>query len=191
MQNDKREIFGGKNIVLGICSSIAVYKAAELASQLARADANVVAVMTANAQKLISPRIFQTLTRNKVYCSMWEQIDDWKPEHISLAESADLLLVAPATANTIGNFANALAPDMLSSLYLATAKPVLIAPAMNSQMYANKGVQRNIERLKSDGAFFVEPDEGRLACGTVGKGRLAETDKIIEAAAEILKGELA
>ena len=177
--------------MLGVCSSIAVYKAAELASALTRAGANVVAVMTANAQKLISPRIFQTLTRNKVYCSMWEQIDDWKPEHISLAESADLLLVAPATANTIGNFANALAPDMLSSLYLATAKPVLIAPAMNSQMYANKGVQRNIERLKSDGAFFVEPDEGRLACGTVGKGRLAEIDKIIEAAAEILKGELA
>lgn len=177
----------GKNIVLGVCSSIAVYKAAELASSLARLGAGVSVVMTENAKKLVSPRIFQTLSRNKVHSSMWDEITDWKPEHISLAESTDLLLVAPATANAIGNFAHGLAPDLLSSIYLAATCPVLIAPAMNSAMYANPSVKRNIETLLCDGVKFVGPEEGSLACGTSGRGRLAEIGAILDAAADILE----
>lgn len=186
MQNKKRESLDGKSVVLGVCSSIAVCKAAELASALVRLGAEVRVVMTENAKRLVSPRIFQTLSRNKVHSCMWDEITDWKPEHISLAESADLLLVAPATANTIGNFAHGLAPDLLSSIYLAVSCPVLIAPAMNSAMYANPAVKRNIETLLRDGVKFVGPGEGGLACGTSGVGRLAETGEIIGAAARIL-----
>lgn len=186
MQNKKRESLDGKSIVLGVCSSIAVCKAAELASALVRLGAEVRVVMTENAKRLVSPRIFQTLSRNKVHSCMWDEITDWKPEHISLAESSDLLLVAPATANTIGNFAHGLAPDLLSSIYLAVSCPVLIAPAMNPAMYANPAVKRNIETLLRDGVKFVGPGEGGLACGTSGVGRLAETGEIIGAAARIL-----
>ena len=176
----------GKTVVVGVCSSIAVYKAAEIVSRLAKSGADAHVVMTENAAKLMSPRIFQTLSRNKTYVSMWEEISDWKPEHISLAEAADLLLVAPATANTIGNFARGLAPDMLSTIYLATRAPVLVAPAMNCDMYAHPAVAENIEILKKRGVEFVEPETGMLACGREGAGRLAEVGKIVEKAAEIL-----
>jgi len=143
-------------------------------------------LMTENATKLMSPRIFQTLSRNDVHCSMWTNVTDWKPEHISLAEAADLLLVAPATANTIGNFANGLAPDILSSVFLATTSKVQIAPAMNCNMYDNPAVIKNIAELKGRGVYFTEPEEGKLACGVTGRGRLASIDAIIEDAAKIL-----
>lgn len=187
MENKKRENLGGKKIILGVCSSIAVYKAAELTSALTHLGANVEVIMTDNAGKLISERIFQTLSRNRVYTSMWEKVDDWKPEHISLAESADLLIVAPATANAIGNFACGLAPDMLSTVYLAVHCPVLIAPAMNANMYSHPAVKRNIERLKGDGVYFTGPQDGMLACGVVGNGRLADIDAIIDTACDILE----
>ena len=117
---------------------------------------------------------------------MWEDVEDWHPEHISLAESADLLLVAPATANVIGCFASGIAHDMLTTVFLASSAPVLIAPAMNCKMYGNAIVRRNIETLRSAGVEFVDPEEGMLACGMEGRGRLADIEKIISAANKIL-----
>jgi phosphopantothenoylcysteine decarboxylase/phosphopantothenate--cysteine ligase len=187
MENKKRKNLDGKKIILGVCSSIAVYKAAELTSALTHLGADVRIIMTDNAGKLISKRIFQTLSRNQVYTSMWNPVEDWKPEHIALAESADILIVAPATANAIGNFACGLAPDMLSTVYMAVNCPVLIAPAMNADMYSHHAVKRNIETLKGDGVYFVGPQDGLLACGVVGKGRLADIDTIIDAASEIIE----
>ena len=185
-----RESFKGRKVVVGVCSSIAVYKAAELVSALVKLGADTTVIMTASATKLISPRIFQTLSRNKTYSDMWEDVAEWRPEHISIAESADIVIVAPATANTIGNFACGLAPDLLSSTYLAAKCPVLIAPAMNSNMYENPAVVRNMRALKSDGVHFVEPEVGMLACGVSGRGRLAEIGSILDAAATILSKNL-
>lgn len=189
MENN-RESFKGRKVVVGVCSSIAVYKAAELVSALVKLGADTTVIMTASAKKLISPRIFQTLSRNKTYSDMWEDVAEWRPEHISIAESADIIIVTPATANTIGNFACGLAPDLLSSTYLAAKCPVLIAPAMNSNMYENPAVVRNMRALKSDGVHFVEPEVGMLACGVSGRGRLAEICSILDAAATILSKNL-
>ena len=186
MQNEKESSLKNKKIALGVCSSIAIYKAAVLTSRLVKLGAYVSVVMTENASKLMSPRIFQTLSRNRVCVSMWEEISDWKPEHISLAESIDLLLVAPATANAIGNFANGIAPDMLSTLYLATKAKVLIAPAMNCDMYSHPAVQSNMKTLEDRGVEFVETQTGMLACGRVGAGKLADVDVIIKRAEEVL-----
>ena len=189
MQNENAQKLEGKNIVMGVCSSIAVYKAAEIVSALKKLGAGVTVVMTENACRLMSPRVFQTLSRNPVYTTMWEHVENWKPEHISLAEAADLLLVAPATANAIGNFASGVAPDMLSTLFLALdPSKVLIAPAMNCGMYAHPAVQKNMGVLKSFGVEFIDPDSGVLACGTEGKGRLADINKIVEAAAAKIGG---
>ncbi len=186
MQNENFDNLKGKTIVLGIASSIAIYKAADLTSRLVKSGANVKVIMTRNACRLMSARIFQTLSKNKVYTSMWEDVEDWHPEHISLAESADLLLVAPATANVIGCFASGIAHDMLTTVFLASSAPVLIAPAMNCKMYDNAIVRRNIETLRSAGVEFVDPEEGMLACGMEGRGRLADIEKIISAANKIL-----
>ncbi len=179
--------FSGRRIVLGVCSSIAAYKAAELASRMTKLGADVRTVMTKNATKIISERVFSTLTRNPVGVDMWEKIPGWKPEHISLAEFAELIIVAPATANTIGNLANGLAPDLLSSTCLASRAKMLIAPAMNDAMYAHPAVRANIETLKGRGAAFVEPGDGPLACGTCGRGRLADTEDILAAAQTLLQ----
>ena len=184
----KREKIG--TVALGVCSSIAVYKAAELASSMAKLGLSVKTVMTEHAARLISPRIFQTLTRNPVCVSMWSEIGDWKPEHISLAEESDILVVAPATANAIANFAGGCAPDFLSTLYLAfSPAKVLIAPAMNSSMWKNPSVMRNVDTLKRDGANFIGPDSGKLACGTEDIGRLAEVGDILQAALKVLEAK--
>ncbi len=186
MQNGIFENLKGKTVILGVSSSIAVYKSADLASKLVKSGASVRVIMTRNACKLMSPRIFQTLSKNKVYTSMWEDVEDWHPEHISLAESADLLLVAPATANIIGCFAAGIAHDMLTTVFLATAAPVLVAPAMNCNMYGNAFVRRNIDALKKAGVYFVDPEEGALACGAEGKGRLADVERILARANAVL-----
>ncbi len=189
MQNEMLSSLSGKRVVLGVCSSIALYKSLDLASALVKAGADLRVVMTENACRLVSPRLFQTVARGEVYTSMWKDIADWKPEHISLAEFADLFLVAPATANTIGNFANGLAPDMMASLFLAVSpKKVMIAPAMNCDMYEHPAVVKNIETLKAFGVDFIEPDYGALACGTQGKGRLAELKTILDAICKKLEG---
>jgi phosphopantothenoylcysteine decarboxylase/phosphopantothenoylcysteine decarboxylase/phosphopantothenate--cysteine ligase len=170
-------------IVLGITGSIAAYKAADLASQLVKAGHEVHAVMSRSACEFITPLTLQTLTRQPVLVSLEDEKDSWKPGHIDLADSADLLLVAPASANTLGLFANGLAPDPLTSIYLALPRTtrVVIAPAMNGKMWLHPATQRNVARLENDGCEFVPPAEGDLACGYKGIGRLADLVDILSA----------
>jgi phosphopantothenoylcysteine synthetase/decarboxylase len=172
------------NIVLGISGSIAAYKAAEIASLLVKRGHDLHVVMTRAATEFITPLTLQTLTRNPVIVSLEDEKHSWKPGHIELADQANLLLVAPATANLLGEFANGLAPDPLTSVYLALPRPtpVLIAPAMNGKMWLHPATQRNVARLESDGCQFIGPEEGELACGYEGIGRLAAVDKIVEKA---------
>jgi len=168
-------------IVLGITGSIAAYKAADLASQLVKAGHEVNAVMTKAATEFITPLTLQTLTRRPVLVSLEDEKQSWKPGHIDLADSADLLIVAPASANVLGLFANGLAPDPLTSIYLALPRhtPVLLAPAMNGKMWLHPATQRNVNRLREDGCHFIEPAEGDLACGYQGVGRLAAVEEIL------------
>ena len=169
------------NIVLGISGSIAAYKAADLASQLVKLGHEVHAVMTHSAVEFITPLTLQTLTHHPVLVSLEDEKHSWKPGHIELADRADLLLVAPASANTLANFANGLAPDPLASIYLALPRttPVLIAPAMNGKMWLHPATQRNLAQLTDDGCTFVGPAEGDLACGYEGIGRLASVEEIL------------
>ncbi len=171
------------NIVLGITGSIAAYKAADLASQLVKHGHTVHAVMTRSATEFIAPLTLQTLTRHPVVVSLEDEKHSWKPGHIELADQADLFLVAPATANVIANFANGLAPDPLSSIYLALPRStrVVIAPAMNGKMWLHPATRRNVEILRNDGCQFVGPDEGDLACGYEGIGRLLSVEGILAA----------
>ncbi|MGB0774906.1 MAG: flavoprotein [Akkermansiaceae bacterium] len=175
-------------IVLGITGSIAAYKAAGIASQLVKDGHEVHVVMTQSATEFITPLTLQVISRNPVLVSLEDEKQAWKPGHIDLADRADLLLVAPATANVIGNFANGLAPDPLSSLYLATKAKVLIAPAMNGKMWQHAATQRNVAQLKEDGCTFIGPeDEGMLACGYTGPGRLMEESAILDKAYSLIK----
>ena len=175
------------NIVLGITGSIAAYKAADLASQLVKTGHEVSVVMTRAATEFITPLTLQVLTRKPVLVSLEDEKQSWKPGHIELADNADLLVIAPASANALGNFANGLAPDPLASIYLALPRttPVLIAPAMNGKMWFHPATQRNVSQLIEDGCQFVEPAEGLLACGYEGVGRLAPVEQILEKIAGI------
>ena len=168
-------------IVLGITGSIAAYKAADLVSQLAKDGHQLHCVMTQAATEVITPLTLQVLSRNPVLVSLEDEKQSWKPGHIDLADRADLLLVAPLSADTLGNFANGLAPDPLSSIYLATQAQVLLAPAMNGKMWEHPATQRNVAQLKADGCRFLGPEEsGMLACGYEGAGRLVPVEKIID-----------
>jgi len=173
------------NIVLGISASIAAYKAAEIASQLTQRGHSVHAVMTRHATEFITPLTLQALTRNPVLVSLDDEKQSWKPGHIELADQADLFLVAPATANLIAQFAHGLAPDPLTSTYLALPRttPVLIAPAMNGKMWLHPATQRNVLQLQADGCTFLGPADGSLACGYQGIGRMLEPAEIIDAVA--------
>lgn len=175
---------GKKSVVLGVTGGIAVYKSADLCSKLTGQGYDVCVVMTRNAAKLISPRIFLTLSRNPVLCDLFED-PEWKPHHVELAERADLLLVAPATANFLGKYANGIADDALSTLAVAYRGKTLLAPAMNSGMWQSPAVQNNCERLRSWGVKFIGPASGRLACGTAGEGRMSEPAEILEEAEKI------
>ena len=168
-------------IVLGISGSIAAYKAADLASQLVKAGHEVHAVMTRSATEFITPLTLQVLTRNPVLVTLEDEKQSWKPGHIDLADRADLFLVAPASANVIGEFAQGLAPDSLTSIYLALPRTtrVLLAPAMNGKMWLHPATQRNVAQLKADDCEFIEPDTGDLACGYQGIGRLAPVEDIL------------
>ncbi|MFU8892803.1 MAG: flavoprotein [Luteolibacter sp.] len=174
-----------KKILLGISGSIAAYKAAELASQLVKLGHTVDVVMTRHATEFVTPLTLQTLTRRPVLVSLEDEKQSWKPGHIDLADHADLFLCAPATANTLANFAHGLAPDSLSSTYLALPRntPVFLAPAMNGKMWLHPATQRNLETLKSDGCHIIGPASGDLACGYQGIGRMSEPQEIIEAIA--------
>ncbi len=174
-------------IVLGITGSIASYKAADLCSQLVKHGHQVHVVMTKSATEFITPLTLQVLSKNPVLISLEDEKQSWQPGHIHLADSADLLLIAPASANVIANFANGLAPDSLSSVYLATKAPVLIAPAMNGKMWEHPATQRNFAVLQNDGIHFIGPEQdGMLACGYKGAGRLWEVSGIVEKALELL-----
>ena len=155
----------GKTIALGVSGSIAAYKAADLTSELRKSGADVHVVMTDSSTKFISALTLGTLSRNPVLTSFWDE-EGWQPGHIELADKIDLLLVAPATANQVGNYANGLAPDLLGAIYLATKAPVMLAPAMNGKMYEHEAVQKNLETLKGRGVQIIEPVVGELACGT-------------------------
>ena len=170
------------NIVLGVTGSIAAYKAADIISRLKKLGHEVDVILTESGSRIITPITLQTLSKNKVYMDMFEEITPQEVKHISLAEKADLMLIAPATANIIGKIANGIADDFLSTVVMAAANttPVYIAPAMNTNMYENPIVQANIEKLRSYGYRFIEPKESLLACGTVGKGALADVDDIIK-----------
>ncbi len=158
---------------------IAVFKAVHLTSKLTQAGANVKVIMSQSAQKFVTPLTFQALSRHDVFIDTFDEKNPAVIAHIDLADWADLVIVAPATANVIGKMANGIADDMITTSLLATTAPVWIAPAMNVHMYDHPAVKRNIERLASDGYQFIEPSEGFLACGYVGKGRLEEPEKIV------------
>ena len=166
------------NIVLGVTGSIAAYKAADIISRLKKLGHNIDVILTESGSKIITPLTLQTLSKNKVYMDMFEEITPQEVKHISLAEKADLVLIAPATANIIGKIAHGIADDFLSTVVMAAANqaPIYIAPAMNK----NPIVQENIEKLKSLGYQFIEPKESMLACGTLGKGALADVDVIVD-----------
>lgn len=176
----------GKKIVLGVSGSIAAYKAADLTSQLRKRGAEVFPVMTEGATKFITPLTIQTLARQPVAGDLWSEGNGWQPGHVELADKADLLVVAPATANVIAQFAQGLAPDFLSSLYLVCRAPVLIAPAMNGKMWTHPATEANVATLRSRGVQFIGPEEGMLACGYEGVGRLWPVEGIVERIEKIL-----
>lgn len=167
-------------IVLGVTGSIAAYKAADLVSQLVKRGHEVHCVLTKAATEFVTPLTLQVLSRNPVLVSLEDEKQSWKPGHIDLADRADLLLVAPLSANTLANFAHGLAPDPLSSIYLATRAAVLLAPAMNGKMWQHPATRRNVRQLEADGCRFLGPqDAGMLACGYEGPGRLETVDAIL------------
>ncbi len=166
-----------KTILLGVSGGIACYKAADLASKLTQAGALVDVVMTPAAQKFIAPLVFASVTHREVYHDPFRPAR--RPEHISLAERPDVIVIAPATANTLAKIAMGIADNLLTDVVLATAKPVLLAPAMNQGMWNNPATQRNIATLKADGRMFAGPGTGNLACGDTGIGRMAEPAEIM------------
>jgi len=169
----------GKTIALGVSGSIAAYKSADLTSELRKAGADVHVVMTESATQFISALTLGTLSRNPVLTSFWDE-EGWQPGHIELADKIDLFLVAPATAQQVGNYANGLAPDLLGAIYLATKATVMLAPAMNGKMYQHEAVQKNLDALKGRGVEIIEPVVGELACGYEGIGKLAPIDVIVQ-----------
>ncbi len=175
------------NIVLGVTGSIAAYKAAELVRLMQKEGWDVRVAMTEGATKFVTPLTFQTLSRNKVVTDMFEPVADWKPEHIDLATWADAFVVAPCTANVIAKLANGIADDTLAAAALAFGPKVVVAPAMNDAMFANPATQANLATLAARGAILVSPGEGELACGTSGRGRLADLSDILAAVVAALK----
>ena len=174
-------------VALGVCGGIGAYKAVEVARGLQKFGHDVVAIMTHAATHFVGPVTFEAITRRPVIIDQWEAGANADIEHIALASTIDLLLIAPATANTLGKLANGIADDFLSTLYTATRAPVLVAPAMNTQMFEHEAVRQNLDTLAKRGVRFVDPGDGYLACGWIGKGRLAEPEEICAAAEAILR----
>lgn len=178
-----------KTVVLGVSGGIAVYKACDVVSRLKKLNANVHVIMTKGATEFVTPLTFQSLSQNYVVSDMFEEPKTWDVEHISLAKKADVFLIAPATANVIGKVANGICDDMLTTTVMATTGKVLIAPAMNTNMYKNPILQKNINTLKELGYNFVNPESGRLACGDVGEGKLASPETIVNAVVDLLNND--
>jgi phosphopantothenoylcysteine decarboxylase/phosphopantothenate--cysteine ligase len=177
----------GSNILLGVTGGVAAYKSVDLASKLTEAGAKVNCIMTDNACQLIGPKSFEAVTHRAVFTGMWSSPQDHKISHISLAEKADVVVVAPATANIIAKIAAGICDDLLSTTLCACwNKPVIIAPAMNSNMWSNPVVQKNVETIKQMKFTLIGPETGRLACGSVGPGRMAEPEDIVKAIEKII-----
>jgi len=174
------------NVALGVTGCIAAYKAVEVLRGLQKRGASVRVVMTRHATEFVTPLTFQSISGFPVITDMFAPSDDPEIKHIQLAQSIDLLLVAPATANALAKFANGIADDFLSTLYISTTSPVLVAPAMNVEMWAHPATRENVRRLRERGVEFVDPEEGYLACRTVGAGRLAEPERIVSRAFELV-----
>jgi phosphopantothenoylcysteine decarboxylase / phosphopantothenate---cysteine ligase len=175
-----------KNIIIGICGGISAYKVVDVVSKLKKLNGIVTVIMTENATKFVSPLTLRAISHEPVITDMFADPDHWDTEHISLAQKADLFVVAPATANILGKIAGGVADDMLTTTIMATDAPVLFVPAMNTGMYENPIVQENITKLKEHGYRVMEPDVGKMACGTTGKGRLPEPQQIVEEIIELL-----
>ncbi len=175
------------NIVIGVTGGIAAYKAVEIVSRLKKANCNVHVIMTKAATEFVTPLMFREISGNPVVSDMWEEPKTWNVQHIALANRADIFLVAPATANIIGKIANGIADDMLSTTVMATTAPVVLAPAMNTNMYQNAITKQNLTKLAGLGYHIIEPSSGMLACGIEGPGRLPEPSIIVEKVLELLK----
>lgn len=182
----RRSHIEGAKVLLGVSGGVAAFKAVDLASKLAGQRARVKTVMTENACRLVGPKSFEAVTGSPVYTDLWGSSEDYTIGHVALAEWADIVVVAPATANIIGKIANGICDDLLSTvLCTCWAKPTVLAPAMNSDMWANPAVRRNIEMVKKMGFGVVGPERGRLACGVEGVGRMSEPRDILEAIEKI------
>ena len=178
----------GFELLLCVTGGIACYKSADLASKLTQAGASVTVAMTENACRFIAPLTFQAVTRNRVYTGLWPDVKTCDSEHISLTERADLMIIAPATANMIGKIACGIADDLVTTMAMSStgACEMLVAPAMNTRMWNSPALRDNIETLKGRGVHFIGPNEGLLACGTTGPGRMAEPQEIVSAVIDIL-----
>ncbi|MDD5687277.1 MAG: flavoprotein [Elusimicrobia bacterium] len=176
-----------KNIIVGISGSIAAYKSCEIIRFLVKSEAAVLPVMTKNAAEFVTSLTIRTLSKNRVYDDMFSTLFDWDIEHVSIAKKADLFLIAPATANVIAKITAGIADDALTTLILSVKCPVVICPAMNSEMYKNQITQENISKLKKIGFYFIGPEKGELACGDEDIGRMSEPRQIISEIEKILK----
>lgn len=182
----KKNVMQGNEILLGLTGGIAAYKSAELASMLVQAEVKLSVVMTRAAQRFVGVTTFEALTGRPVHCDLFSSREHHQGEHIGLARRADLMVVAPASAHFLAKVATGLADDLLSTLALTFTGPILLAPAMNSEMWNKPPVKRNVERLQEDGLYFVGPGSGWLSCGEVGPGRMADPAEISDRIAELL-----
>jgi len=178
----------GREILVGVTGGIAAYKTADLVSRLVQAGAGATVVMTEHATRFVGPLTFQTLTGRPVYTDLFPPPETYQPGHVALADLAHLAVVAPATADCLGKLAHGIADDLLSTVLLAIDVPLLLAPAMNERMWNHPAVRANVKALRSRGVRFVGPKEGRLACGTIGQGRMGEPEEILAALIEIMGG---
>ena len=176
-----------KEVIIGVTGSVAAYRACDVISRLRKAGHNTTVAMTKEAAEFVTPLLLQQISANQVYADMFGAPQAWEPMHISLAEGAYLVVVAPAAANIIAKLAAGICDDILTCLVISAKAPVLIAPAMNSNMYLHKATQENIRRLKSFGYVFVGPEKGRLVCGATGIGHIASVEEIVKAAEKLLK----
>jgi len=183
----KNQIKTKNNILLGVTGCISCYKAAYLVRLLVKEGFNVKVILTESAQKFIAPLTFKCLSKNKVYTQLFCEDDEWDVEHVSLASWADVMIVAPASANTISKIACGIADDLLLTTLLAFEKEIIIAPSMNDKMWANEIISKNVKTLKENSRFlFIDPEEGELACGVIGNGRLAKLENIMKVVKKVL-----
>lgn len=175
-----------KRVVLGVTGSIAAYKAADIASGLSKEKLDIDVILSKNAQQFIQPLTFTALTHREVITDLWDETQTGKPTHIELADQADLILIAPASANVLAQMAHGFATDALTSVLLATRAPIFVAPAMNGKMWSHPATVHNVEVLKERGIEFIGPDEGMLACGYEGVGKMWPTDQIVDLVLKIL-----